>query len=229
MAYNKIVYDNNVLIDLTQDTITPSRLLAGYTAHDKTGALITGTAAGEIATVGSFQQLKDNYEAENGFFLSYNNETDGLMYVTNSMTTSKGIFIENSSITNADPWYLEQIEGYTDRFYVYTYINNQKMYIFNDTSSGANFAGLSSTSKASFTISQPVEGYFLLKISTANKWLQHSKGGGGIRFYTDANNAYNTRFIFTYRVNAIVPHGTLTITENGTYDVYNYRTVIVNI
>jgi hypothetical protein len=40
------------------------------------------------------------------------------------MTTSKGIFIENASIANADPWYLEQIEGYTDRFYIYTYVNN---------------------------------------------------------------------------------------------------------
>ena len=44
---NKVVLsDGTVLIDLTADTITPAALLEGYTAHDKSGALITGTAAG---------------------------------------------------------------------------------------------------------------------------------------------------------------------------------------
>lgn len=33
-----------VLIDLTSDTVTPATLLSGYTAHDASGAIITGTA-----------------------------------------------------------------------------------------------------------------------------------------------------------------------------------------
>lgn len=229
MPINIVNYGQRTLIDLSNDTITPDKVLSGYTGHDKTGALITGTAAGEIATIGSFEQFQENWDSEDGFFISYNNETDGIFYITNAMVASKGIFVEDPSITNADPWYLEQISGYTDRFYLYTYVNNQKMYIYNNTSAGANFAGLSTTDKASFTVTQPEPGHFLFKISTANKWFQHSKGGGGMRFYTDANNIYNTRMIFTYRVNAIVPYGTLTITENGTYDVYNYKSVIVNI
>lgn len=40
---NKVVYNDNVLIDLTADTVDAENLMSGYTAHDKTGTLITGT------------------------------------------------------------------------------------------------------------------------------------------------------------------------------------------
>ena len=41
---NKVVYGSDTLIDLTSDTVTPSTLMQGYTAHDASGAIITGTA-----------------------------------------------------------------------------------------------------------------------------------------------------------------------------------------
>ena len=40
---SKIIYDGNVLIDLTSDTITAADLASGKTAHDKSGAPIPGT------------------------------------------------------------------------------------------------------------------------------------------------------------------------------------------
>ncbi len=40
---NKIIYGNTTLIDLTSDTIEPSDLASGVTAHDASGAPITGT------------------------------------------------------------------------------------------------------------------------------------------------------------------------------------------
>jgi len=40
---NKVIYGGDVLIDLTGDTITASDLASGKTAHDKSGAPITGT------------------------------------------------------------------------------------------------------------------------------------------------------------------------------------------
>ncbi|MBQ2680439.1 MAG: hypothetical protein IJF97_00730 [Eggerthellaceae bacterium] len=43
---NKIVKDGTTLIDLTSDTVTPATLMQGYTAHDASGAIITGTASG---------------------------------------------------------------------------------------------------------------------------------------------------------------------------------------
>ena len=40
---NKVIYGGNTLIDLTSDTITADKLAYGYTAHDKSGATITGS------------------------------------------------------------------------------------------------------------------------------------------------------------------------------------------
>jgi len=40
---NKIIYGGRTLIDLTADTVTADKILNGYTAHDKSGAIITGT------------------------------------------------------------------------------------------------------------------------------------------------------------------------------------------
>lgn len=40
---NKLVVGNEVKFDLTSDTVTAEKLLSGFTAHDKSGAPITGT------------------------------------------------------------------------------------------------------------------------------------------------------------------------------------------
>lgn len=44
MAVNKVELANgNVLIDLTQDTVTAAKMLSGTTAHAKDGTAVTGT------------------------------------------------------------------------------------------------------------------------------------------------------------------------------------------
>lgn len=45
MGINKVQYGNTTLIDLTSDTVTADKLMQGYTAHDRSGTLITGTIA----------------------------------------------------------------------------------------------------------------------------------------------------------------------------------------
>lgn len=50
MAKNKIIYGDQVLIDLTQDTVTESDLAYGITAHDKSGVVITGTSTKDSDT-----------------------------------------------------------------------------------------------------------------------------------------------------------------------------------
>lgn len=47
-TYNKIVYGGKTLLDLTADTIEATKLLKGYTAHDKSGAVITGTCEFDV-------------------------------------------------------------------------------------------------------------------------------------------------------------------------------------
>lgn len=41
---SKVVYFGDTLIDLTSDTVEASKILKGFTAHDKSGAPITGTS-----------------------------------------------------------------------------------------------------------------------------------------------------------------------------------------
>lgn len=41
---NKVIFGDEVLIDLTADTVSADKLEKGITAHDKTGAVITGTS-----------------------------------------------------------------------------------------------------------------------------------------------------------------------------------------
>lgn len=43
MAVNKVVFGGETVIDLTGDDVTAEKLVTGTTAHDKTGAPITGT------------------------------------------------------------------------------------------------------------------------------------------------------------------------------------------
>ena len=60
---NKLVVGNEVKFDLTGDTVAPNTLLTGTTAHDKSGAQITGTCTYDSdtsdATVAVAEILKD--------------------------------------------------------------------------------------------------------------------------------------------------------------------------
>lgn len=62
MAISKVIYDGNILIDLTTDTVEANKLLSGITAHGKNGELITGTcdydANTQDATAGASEILK---------------------------------------------------------------------------------------------------------------------------------------------------------------------------
>lgn len=43
MPINKVVYGNNTLIDLTNDSVSADKMLVGTTAHNKSGEVINGT------------------------------------------------------------------------------------------------------------------------------------------------------------------------------------------
>lgn len=42
MPINKVIYGDEPLIDLTEDTVNPGSLLYGETAHTSDGSIITG-------------------------------------------------------------------------------------------------------------------------------------------------------------------------------------------
>lgn len=92
MAINKVVYGGNTLIDLTADTITPDKLTEGVTAHDKSGAVITGTntydADTQDATAAVAEILKDKTAYARGTKLTGTMPNNGA--VSGSITTKTG-------------------------------------------------------------------------------------------------------------------------------------------
>ena len=45
---NKVIYGGKTLIDMSGDTVSADKLLKGLTAHDKSGAVITGTCTFDV-------------------------------------------------------------------------------------------------------------------------------------------------------------------------------------
>lgn len=72
MAYNKVTYNGNTLIDLTADNITAADLLAGKTAHGADGEAITGAmvnrgaVSGTIATKAAVYTIQSGYHSGGG-------------------------------------------------------------------------------------------------------------------------------------------------------------------
>ena len=131
------------------------------------------------------------------FLLSYGNT----IYFTNTMN-GNGCFKETNSAGEAAEWYFENIDGSDDRYYIYTNVGGQKKYIQQDGT--GNNVKLSETGTA-FTLSSAAAGLFYLKHSEKDLWLQHSNGGGGIRFYTDNKNPANSRIRLTYAASETKP------------------------
>lgn len=70
---NKVVYGGQTLIDLTSDTVSARTLLKGYTAHDNSGRIITGT----------YETSSDSSKVENDtLFLTNASVTNDVLYIT---------------------------------------------------------------------------------------------------------------------------------------------------
>lgn len=119
MPINKVIYGQETLLDLTGDTVTPETLKKGYTAHNKSGILITGVFEGDdtdeidrILTAG----LTDGYKhfSDDGTIISTTDSqrrtlvktfADDFMTCTTVLTDANGVelgrtvksFSDNSS------------------------------------------------------------------------------------------------------------------------------------
>lgn len=67
MAFNKIIYDGNTLIDLTADTVEADDLLVGVTAHNKAGEAITGTCTFDSDTQDATVEKAEILEGETAY------------------------------------------------------------------------------------------------------------------------------------------------------------------
>ena len=83
---NKVIFGDTVLIDLTADTVTPDKILAGFTAHDQSGAAITGTCEFDVdsgdATVQVAEILKGKTAYARGAKLTGTMPNNGAVSLT---------------------------------------------------------------------------------------------------------------------------------------------------
>ena len=73
---NKISYGDQTLIDLTADTVAANTLLSGYTAHDASGAIVTGTIQAKTQNDVTIDGTEVNVIA--GYYPSVNKNIDGI-------------------------------------------------------------------------------------------------------------------------------------------------------
>ena len=79
MAVNQVIYAGATLIDLTTDTVTPETLAEGVTAHDRSGAVITGTMiSGGSADEGANSDLFTAFLSGNAVEI-YNDKVSGTL------------------------------------------------------------------------------------------------------------------------------------------------------
>jgi len=64
---NKVIYGNTVLIDLTADTVTADKILAAYTAHDASGATITGTCDYDVNSQDATVKVAEMLEGKTAY------------------------------------------------------------------------------------------------------------------------------------------------------------------
>ena len=64
---NKVIYGNTTLIDLTADTVEASKMLSGYTAHDASGEIITGSCTYDADTSDGTATASDILSGETAY------------------------------------------------------------------------------------------------------------------------------------------------------------------
>ena len=75
---NKVIFGGNTLIDLTGDTVDAAHLLSTYTAHDRSGAVITGTC-------------------------TYNADTSDATATADEILSTKTAYVSGSKVTGSMP------------------------------------------------------------------------------------------------------------------------------
>lgn len=95
MGVSKVVYGGNTLIDLTGDTVTPDKVLSGYTGHGKDGEPFTGSCTFDVdstdATAAVAEILKDKTAYARGAKLTGTMPNNGA--VSGSIKTKEGTYI----------------------------------------------------------------------------------------------------------------------------------------
>lgn len=192
------------IIHITDDGV--SEPVEHFTVVDgKVGFFATGFSIYEIVEITpspgsndmvlSAEELTSQRGLNSGFKLFYGSPPK---YFTAGLNNNNAL-IETTNAADAAIWFFEQ-DGNSAK--LYTYVGGVKKYLH--TKSG-NTVELSESAADVLDISAAgtAPQSFYIKQNNANKWLQHSGSGSGIRYWTDNNNAANSRIYMQYAVPAM--------------------------
>lgn len=196
-----------------------------FTVEDgKLSFYATGFSIYEIVEISGgsttdYAQTKDELTSERaqnvGFYLYYGSPEN---FFTSKLNNNNAL-IETTAISEAAIWFFEESGGFLK---LYTYVDNQKKYLRNksgnnvELTTNANAADLLDISEVNSSTPS-----FNIKLKNQNKWLQHSKGGSGIRYYTDNNNTTNSRIFIEYTV-PVMDQSVVNQLDGKSYGLFHY-------
>lgn len=148
--------------------------------------------------------------ANGGFYIYYGNNK----YFTGSLN-NKNCLIESDNDSDAAIWYFEA-DG--DYYRIYTYVAGIKKYIH--TKSGNEIELSDSYDLFEISAGSVANGFYFKK-KGADRWLQHSNGGGGIRYFDKNDNATNTNIKLYFRKKEITSADPLML-DGKSYGLFHY-------
>lgn len=143
MAVSKVNYGDDTLIDLTEDTVTPSNLMKGSTAHDSAGNSITGVLeTTEITTTLSAESTNVQVPGAKCVYDAIQSSSSDIFHVT-LIVDSNGKFIANKTFDEIKAAYAENkqiIAQYDSSLYRITevYLNGKDVVFFAFTWTNGN-------------------------------------------------------------------------------------------
>ena len=169
-----------------------------------------GSATDKAQTV---DELTSERAQNCGFYLYYGSPPNYFKNVLNG----NNALVETTNSSEAAIWFFEE-SG--DKLKLYTYVDNQKMYLHNK---GGNNVELSTTAADILDISatDSSTASFYIKMDNQDRWLQHSGSGGGIRYYTDNKNKVNSNIIMEYTV-PVIDQSIVNQLDGKTYGIFHY-------
>ena len=169
-----------------------------------------GSATDKAQTV---DELTSERAQNCGFYLYYGSPPNYFKNVLNG----NNALVETTNSSEAAIWFFEE-SG--DKLKLYTYVDNQKMYLHNK---GGNNVELSTTAADILDISatDSSTASFYIKMDNQDRWLQHSGSGGGIRYYTDNKNKVNSNIIMEYTV-PVIDQSIVNQLDGKSYGIFHY-------
>lgn len=196
------IYDSGsiAILHITDDGTAET--VEHFTVEDgKVSFYATGFSIYEIVEItngnmgGTWASTVEELTGTDGLYFGFNLYYDNSVpkYFT-SAVNNNGALIEATNAAQASVWYFEEAGDYLK---LYTKVNGVNKYLH--TKSG-NEIELSQDAADLFEITPitTTPRSFYIKNSSANKWLQHSGSGSGIRYWTDNKNATNSRIFIKH-------------------------------